>query len=222
VTVKEYCAAGGGGTVPPAYLPASQDCAGISDYFGDCGTFLPVELMSFTATQEDGSVELKWSTASEQNSELFVIDKSTNGEDWERVGSVAASGYSAVVRTYSLLDQQPFTGESLYRLRQVDQDGGESDFVYAGVNVPASGLSVTVSSTLDDVKVLICSNVSGDMSFHVYDLLGRRLQQHELSYLANEPKSIGIGGDLQPGSYLASWSDGDQSGSLRFVRFGRQ
>ncbi len=43
---------------------------------------LPVELLNFNGTCEEGMVNLVWQTASEFNSSHFDVEKSTNGETW--------------------------------------------------------------------------------------------------------------------------------------------
>lgn len=87
---------------------------------------LPVQLTNFQArpNQEDNSVLVSWETASEQNSDYFAVERSTNGVDFETVGTVKAVGNSDAANYYQFVDQEPIMGMGYYRLKQVDTDNG--------------------------------------------------------------------------------------------------
>lgn len=84
---------------------------------------LPVELISFTGTKQSNDVLLKWITASEKNSDYYIVERSTDGSTFSSIGRVAAAGNSNTTLNYSLIDHQPNLGENYYRLKQVDKDG---------------------------------------------------------------------------------------------------
>ena len=84
---------------------------------------LPVSLLSFTAAKNNSAVALNWLTASEQNSSLFEVERSTNGETYTRIGVVRAAGNSSTKLSYQLNDNEPYLGLNYYRLKMVDTDG---------------------------------------------------------------------------------------------------
>jgi hypothetical protein len=86
-------------------------------------TALPVELLYFKGNTVSTTNHLYWSTASELNSDYFLIEKSFDGIDWDLVGSVNASGNSSQTINYSLTDNDVRFGISYYRLKQFDFDG---------------------------------------------------------------------------------------------------
>ncbi|WP_315814574.1 hypothetical protein [Paraflavitalea speifideaquila] len=71
---------------------------GAVNYFAAFGLIaLPVELLSFTARNQAGAgsntaVLCQWSTATEQNSDHFIIERSNNGTTFIPIGQVAAKG----------------------------------------------------------------------------------------------------------------------------------
>ena len=83
---------------------------------------LPVTLVSFQAKTENNLVRLTWQTTQEENSDRFEIERSSNGKNWNKLGSVASHGESNVLRDYSFVDQTPLSGTNLYRLKIVDRD----------------------------------------------------------------------------------------------------
>jgi len=95
----------------------------------NCGTEnipLPVHFSSFTATRSNSSsVSITWTTASEQNSKGFYVQKNVNGE-WKNVAFVfsqAANGTSTSALSYSYADANTEKGITQYRVQQVDLDG---------------------------------------------------------------------------------------------------
>ncbi|MEZ4806841.1 MAG: T9SS type A sorting domain-containing protein [Flavobacteriales bacterium] len=97
---------------------------GVSDRTIECQfPVLPVELVHFEAIPDPRSVELTWTTASELNSDHFVVERSVDGGTFEEAVRHAAAGTSAQLVHYSASDHAPMKGLSYYRLRQVDLDG---------------------------------------------------------------------------------------------------
>lgn len=88
-------------------------------------TPLPVELAFFSAHRlNNEQVELRWTTASEQDNAGFEVWRSDNTtKAWQQLAFVEGAGNSAVTRRYTFLDNNTHTGTSYYRLRQVDTDG---------------------------------------------------------------------------------------------------
>jgi hypothetical protein len=90
------------------------------------GGVLPVELTAFGAQRTGASVRCTWSTASEQNSRNFSVERSLDGKTFTTLGSVPAAGSSVTPRSYAFLDAQPTSALAYYRLRQFDLDGKQA------------------------------------------------------------------------------------------------
>lgn len=85
---------------------------------------LPVSLINFTAKASPNQhAELKWSTASENNNQKFIIARSTDGVVFTEVGAINGAGNSNQLENYIFRDYQPSNGTNYYRLSQVDFDG---------------------------------------------------------------------------------------------------
>jgi hypothetical protein len=89
---------------------------------------LPVELTSFNASCVNEGVILNWTTASENNSSHFEVEKSQDGINWRIIGNVQASGHSTSNLDYSYLDIEKSFETSYYRLNQVDNDGANKNY----------------------------------------------------------------------------------------------
>ncbi len=85
-------------------------------------TVLPVSLVSFYGRANEKTNILFWGTASENNSWLFEIQRSTDGIRFEKIGEVNGAGNSNVVRQYQFIDDRLVQQQYYYRLKQIDVD----------------------------------------------------------------------------------------------------
>ena len=83
---------------------------------------LPVELEHFEGEAFPQYNYIEWKTQSEFNSSHFSLEKSLDGETWEEIANISASGNSTQDITYSWIDQD-LNDISYYRLIQHDIDG---------------------------------------------------------------------------------------------------
>ena len=166
---------------------------------GDVPTTLPVKLIDFTAKATDRAVVLTWKTASELNSEKFLIERSTDGKSFESIGVVASKGTTTNLSTYSYQDEQPAKGYNYYRLKQLDFNG---DFEYSEIKsvkfdlmIAAAKLSIYPNPVSSSFRL---SNTEQLAKFvEVYDFSGKQLAK--ISNLANE---FSLPVQLNSGMYL--------------------
>jgi hypothetical protein len=106
---------------------ASTNAGAFWVLFGEKG-LLPVELALFEATQaENDAVELRWTTASEQNNAGFRIQhQGPRASDWRDrsfVESIPPGGTSSDPHQYQHRIETLESGTHQFRLEQVDLDG---------------------------------------------------------------------------------------------------
>lgn len=96
---------------------------GFGGSFLTTGNFvLPLSLIKFNGSLNQGSVALEWFTENETGSQEFVVEKSNDGNKFNDIGSVAAQ-FKSERNTYHFEDANPFSGNNYYRLRMIDKDG---------------------------------------------------------------------------------------------------
>jgi hypothetical protein len=85
-----------------------------------------VMLAYFTAYINPITVELRWSTAAEDENDYFIVERSQNGAMFSEVGTVESKGTLKKSSDYSFIDNAPGPGSLIYRLRQVSKNGNSS------------------------------------------------------------------------------------------------
>ena len=85
---------------------------------------LPIVIASFTVREKDCEIWIDWSTASEEENELFIVEKSIDGRNFEPIASINGAGNSAGLQNYQYVDRGNYMSSNLYyRIKQVDFDG---------------------------------------------------------------------------------------------------
>ncbi len=153
-------------------------------YSGSTSTVLPIDLKDFTASiLSNNSVELKWRTASEQNSDYFEIEKSDDGQLFYSISKVTAAGNSAADRSYSYVDRSvsSYNKPIFYRLKLTDKDGKFKQSKTVSVQLKNGSLYVqNVYPTLVRSNNHVTANIVSDKNLTVridlVDLAGRLLK----------------------------------------------
>ncbi|HKR05663.1 MAG TPA: GEVED domain-containing protein, partial [Bacteroidia bacterium] len=88
---------------------------------------LPISsLLNFTAKPEKDKVRLDWTTASETNTDKFIVERTTNTSDFNFIDRLQSKGPSTSTLNYSTYDYNPVVGMQFYRLTQIDLNGGDT------------------------------------------------------------------------------------------------
>lgn len=85
-----------------------------------------VYAMSLKGAEHQIGNLLEWSTSFEQNSQVFIVEKSNDGTHFTNVATVEAAGFSNEDKSYRFVDLGVNDKQLFYRLKQVDNDGKSS------------------------------------------------------------------------------------------------
>jgi len=152
----------------------------------DQGTPLPIQLVSFNC--DCYSNEIKWTTASETNNEMFIIQGTDDGVTFSNLDTIPGSVNSNQLINYKLpiLDW----GFSYFRLQQRDFNGGyENSSIIVGC--PKNNIVEPILyPNPNNGKFIISHNST--YTFEVFDLTGREIWREtsnrtnfDLSYLSD-------------------------------------
>jgi hypothetical protein len=184
---------------------------------------LPVELTSFSANVNEGTVNLHWTTATEINNNGFEVQRKVDNE-FHTIGFVQGHGTTTNIQNYSFVDQNVAAGNYAYRLKQLDYNG---TFEYSNV-VEVEVLSVK-EFTLDQnfpnpfnpsTTINFSLAVDSKVSLKIFDVLGQEVATLVNGQLAagNHPVSFDAS-SLNSGVYFyridANGNDGQKFSSVK-------
>ena len=88
-----------------------------------CPTVLPIGLIELKGVGTEESNLITWKTVFEDKNEYFVVERSTDLENWTKVVQLDGAGSSTDVLGYSIEDREPKAVINYYKIVQVDYDG---------------------------------------------------------------------------------------------------
>ena len=141
-----------------------------------CATILPIELTDFTAYYHKNEVNLNWTTATELNNDLFIVERSTDALNFEEICRVKGAGNSLQKKSYGCTDTDPKNGVSYYRLKQVDFD---RTFSYSRIETVSIGLDkdIRVYPNPNETGKLKIATGGAPASINVIDAMGKLILQ---------------------------------------------
>ncbi len=134
---------------------------------------VPLKFTDFTISNEKLQVKLSWKTSNEINTAYFIIERSTDGVNYENIGQVSSLNNGSG-GSYNYADLFPKPGIQYYRLKQVDTDGR---YLYSKVltvnRAVAPIISIVPNPTRDYFK--ITSNTADKLEAKVFSADGKLL-----------------------------------------------
>lgn len=166
---------------------------------------VPVTLINFKGTLQNKNVLLEWSTATEQNSKHFELEKSFNGTDYRRIATVPAAGNSSSLLKYSYLDKEPAVESNYYRLKSVDWDGRKKESNVVLVKKPNAqqGIYVLNNPFTNKITIRFIKPPSGKVKLMLMDISGRLVANADHTQLVQQEVSLELSNiGLSKGSYI--------------------
>lgn len=171
------------------------------------GLDLPVEWLNFEANRTAvDQVQLKWSTASELNNKGFEIQawREAVEDDFEVVGWIDGQGTSTYTNYYEFMDENPYSGITHYRLKQIDFDGSYAFSTIRAVEGEQAELDFEFfPNPVVDYCQLRWGNLRTQAAnLQIVDLNGKEIWQGLTITRPNESYSLPMVKDLPTGSYF--------------------
>ncbi len=123
------------------------------------GDPMPNVLLNFDAIFDNTKVELTWSSDTENNNNVFVVEKSKDAMNFEALTSIKGFGNHSNIMSYFDVDYTPYEGISFYRLTQINEKGKvlSSRLVSINNKISTNNLSMNQSAIYDNPASLMGS-----------------------------------------------------------------
>ena len=217
-----YCSPG-----VPAYcdMPACNICPNLTDHS------VPVALSSFTATGQQGAIEVSWTTQSEVNALAYHLERGETADgQYNRIATLEAQGNSETAVNYRYVDEDVDPGQIYYYLL-VDEDlqGNKTYhgpvFASAGAEVPgAYALMPNYPNPFNPSTAIgYAIPQDGQVTLTIYNVLGQEIRtlvdNHQAAgtYTVMWDGKDATGQHLNSGVYFYSIKSGDYSNTRKMV-----
>jgi hypothetical protein len=172
---------------------------------------LPVNFVKLEAKNKNGRVQVSWHVAEERDVDMYEVERSRDGYQFSKTGSVPAAGRSS----YSFTES-PANARVYYRVKSVDYNGS---FKYSSiVAFDANGAAVinAFPSPAQGYTLLHHPEASPAAELHLYTADGRLVQRTNVA-----EKSLQTRVDLslvQKGYYFLNFKDGQVNETVRIIK----
>jgi len=176
---------------------------------------LPINLLLFTAEARPSGILIRWVTASEEQVDTYVIERSADGKNYLPMAEVKGHGDSHQRNDYSITDERPLAGRTYYRLRENSVDGHQT--YHRIVSVDFAGgrqldiYPMPVTQGVISLQTNFSTGLPGRVT--VTDLTGVTL--HEVVLREGDPLTFET--SLRPGIYILTYVSGDFRAVKRVV-----
>ena len=146
---------------------------------------LPLTLLDFSGQRTDNKVNLQWTTAQEENTADFEVQRGDNGADFSTIGTVQAAGNSTQTLHYDYTDALPVTSSPayFYRLKMSDLDGRSTYSPVLKISIPPSGLSFSAypNPFREQLAITMEAPEADKAQLTIRDMNGQQLLRQDLS-----------------------------------------
>jgi len=189
-----------------------------SFYFSNSAIItLPLNLLTFRGSLQNSTTLLEWETANEANTSKFIVERSTDGRNFQQIGTVLAAGNSSVNNKYSFTDYDVTRQSSstvYYRLKMIDMDESftYSDIVTITLPLTTSRVALYPNPAAHEVNVTITTAVDGKVKWQLIDNAGRIVAHNSLAAKRGNNNVVINLNRLSSGTYflVVSGADIDQ------------
>lgn len=155
-------------------IPTSAICDDAFTNAGEGHRYVPAVLVNFSASIQNDTVAIQWSSWGEMGDEYFEVQRSSNARTWEIIANVKGKGGESE-NNYQQTDITPVHGQAFYRLRQVNANGTSRYSKTVAVYYSDAYRSRTVSPSSSGSDFIIRNRSLTHRGMELYNESGHRV-----------------------------------------------
>ncbi len=192
------------------------------------GFVLPaLELKAFANANPDNTVDVKWMTLTEVNSDHFEIERSMDASNFEKIAVHEASGNTIGRTEYKIKDKLVGVNHKdviYYRIKMIDSDGKHSysNVAMVKLNTNEAEVAVYPSPFTSNLNIQYQSFVSTILSIRITDMNGKIVEDRIVDITEGKNIiSIDNLSSLANGNYMVLILD-TENGTRNFIKVMKQ
>jgi hypothetical protein len=149
----------------------------------DCLTILPIDLIDFYTTKKDNSNHIIWKVADETNVESYMIEKSEDGLNFSLLENITLSQGitdNTSIKTYLVVDENPFEEFTYYRLGTKSKDGSNQYYKIITVDENSNDWKTNYYQKNGELTIEFKNLVPKNSTISLFDLSGKLLAEENI------------------------------------------
>ncbi len=145
----------------------------------------PVTITNVNAQQKNTAMQIDWKVQVETGVKEYVVEHSTDGTNFTKVGTVPASTNNGGAAVYSLLDVAPSAGVNYYRIKTIDLSGAVRYTYIIKVIFGKATPSITLNSTIINngrISLQMNNEEKGKYAVRLTNAVGQQLMNESIQY----------------------------------------
>lgn len=169
---------------------------------------LAVSYINISATRTGKTnISVKWQTQNETDIEYYEVQRSSNGQQFEKINQTTARNSNALA-DYQYEDQAPFKGMNFYRIRSIDRDGKIQYSTVIKVADPGTqqGVSIYPNPLVDKkCSIAFANQPAGEYKIQVTNIVGQVIYSSKINVNAdNFVQALALDKNTAPGNYTVT------------------
>ncbi|HTM93554.1 MAG TPA: hypothetical protein VL095_14135, partial [Flavisolibacter sp.] len=175
---------------------------------------LPVKFVGFTVTRKNADAFIQWSTSEEMNADMYHVERSLDGTNWNTIAYVAAVGNSSTLNNYSFTDKNVSTKVVYYRIKEVDVDGKAAYTAVKSIKLEtASVAEIKIAGISNKVLLQFPQEIKGNIMVRFVSKSGQVVDQQ----IINNPVGQVVLNSKVTGNYIITVSNGQDFNTAKQV-----
>jgi hypothetical protein len=176
---------------------------------------LPIKLVSFTGKIQQSKILLHWQAEELNSRDVFVVERSFDGKNFNSVGTVAAT---PLQKEYTFNDDNhQGTSKVFYRLKVSEQGNRAFYSKVLAFTLPGSFLTIYPNPAKSHIWFVLPNGEMTHASYKVVDALGRINLQGNLMAIASNRQLIDVS-KLSPGIFTISITTNKGTTQATFIK----
>ena len=140
------------------------------------------DVLVFSAYKSDEKAILQWQNNTQPDNSHFIVERSADGNTYQRLGEVDGKSLVRSLQTYTLEDGIPLEDDNFYRLILKRADGTEIVTEPQLLNFPIiKGFDVYPNPASEEITIHLKQFDQKDFDLMLYDALGKQLYSEHIN-----------------------------------------
>lgn len=153
----------------------------------DCGVPFNTEMIQFSGKLVNNHASLKWTTSREDEPVKYEIERSTDGSNFNLIGTVNGHNSGAETNNYSFTDPSPVSGKYYYRVVIVNANGKKKHsrtISLSNASLQSFNLTGIINPFSKVLEFEVTMPDNERLTVELLDLFGKPVRKHTYNVIA--------------------------------------